>query len=317
MGTPYLQVEFTEYTSPDGKTIHLDRLPVGIVMSDETGMGMPDVRWISQQSPFQHGVTIYDYRLQQRTIQMTIRKNTCSRDDYWTARNTILDALRPNRQYFGQFALGTLLKTFPDGRKRAIDVLVDQGPVFTGKVQGRWDEFSFMDTVRFIAPDPTFYDPTQVQYSRIFACSGYHVLPFSFENNAEMTFDDEGDYAANWDVTYIGTWHSYPTFVITGPLSNVVIWNLTTEKKIDISSYDILSGETVTVVLDFGNKAITSDVNGNIISYVSSDSDLVDFYVACDPEAPDGENNITVFGDGALTGSTEIYLRFYTRYIGI
>ena len=64
--------EFTQYTAPDGEVYRFN-IHDQFVLS-ETGMGMPIVRPISQSGPLQHGETIYDYRLEPRTIQLIMRR---------------------------------------------------------------------------------------------------------------------------------------------------------------------------------------------------------------------------------------------------
>lgn len=305
-------IEFMEYFAPDSTRYKFDTHSK-FLMSEE-GFGMPPINYISQQAPLQHGVTIYDYRLQQRIIQLVMRANGCNRDEYWSIRAQLLDAIRPNRQFTGLFELGTLRKIFRDGDKRDIHVMVEQGPSFAPGGRG-WDEYGITDTIRFIAPDPTFFDPEIVEVSWETEVSDHLIFPFTFDGT-DMIFTDDVDSIA-FSITYTGTWISYPTIILRGPISGPVITNATTGKVIDLSTYDIVGGEEVTITLEFGNKTVTSSVSGNIIGDVASTSDLATFGIVPDPSAPDGVNDITVEGDDIVPGQSNVIIRYYTRYIGI
>lgn len=305
--------EFTEYYSPDGEVYRFDT-ETKFLMS-ETGLGMPPIEYITQKGPFQHGETYYDYRLQPRTIQIVHRRNACSRIEWWNNRANILNLLRPNRQTVGDFSLGTLRKVLTDGSVRSIDVIIQEGPAFRARDNDVWDEWGIMETLRFIAPDPTFYDPTLNTESWTLNPDTVDQLEFPFTfDGTDMAFRQ---YVINDDhvVTYTGTWMSYPTIEITGPIIEPKITNESTGEVIYLN-YDVESGEVVTITLEFGNKSVSSDVRGNIIGTVDSISDLATFHIAPDPEVADGINTLNVTGGGA-DGTTEVDIKYYTRYIGI
>jgi hypothetical protein len=281
-------IEFTEYYSPDGVKFRFDNHSRFLI--SETGYGMPGVEYIDHKGPLQHGKTIYDYRLQPRVIQLLFRENGCDRQDYWDIRANILNLLRPNRQTTG-FTLGTLRKITPNGAIRAIDVIIEEGPVFSARNASRWDEFSITETIRFIAPDPSFYNPTLI------------------------TLSDTGPAIAGWTIVYPGTWLSHPTFVITGPMTDLVITNTDTSEEIDLSLYSIDAAEVVTIVTGDDNSVVSS-TDGDIIGQLSSDSDLTTFHLAPVPEATGGSNGITIACAGT-DGDSIAQIKYYVRYIGI
>jgi hypothetical protein len=315
------RIEFTEYHAPDGEIYRFERGDVDFLIS-ETGFGMPGIDYISQQGPFQHGNTIYDYRLQPRVVQLIFRGNSCSREAYWAKRADIMNLLRPNRQLIDQFDLGTLRKILPGGAMRDLNVLIEQGPEFRPREVGRWDEYGVHETLRFIAPDPTFFDPTLHEEMLNFASTYAHlILPFTIESDlvvgsGEMAFDVDATYG-QIVINYTGTWLSYPTIIIDGPVDFPVIENLGTGQRLDLSAYNIAAGETVTFTLDFGNKTVVSSGAGNIINYLSEDSDLSTFGIAPDPTAPGGLNTIKLSGENFLNNISKLTVRYYTRYIGI
>lgn len=293
----YYPTEFTEYHSPDGQVFRFDQQSRFLI--SETGLGMPGVKYIEQVGPMQHGKTIYDYRLEPRVVQMVFRENSCGRDAYWDNRANILNYLRPNRQTLDAFALGHLLKILPDGTKRQIDVTIEQGPEFRAREPGKWDEWSIHEAIRFIAPDPTFYDPTQISDQKFHGAA-------------------PADYHA-WSITYPGTWLSYPTIVLKGPMQDPIITNTTTGEKIDFNSigYHIAAGRTVTINLQFGYKTITDDLGANLMAYVSTDSDVATFHLAAAPEAAGGVNAFTLTTNGGEDANSYRTISYYKRYIGI
>jgi hypothetical protein len=315
--------EFTEYYTPDGQLYRFDTHDKFLV--SDTGYGMPPITYITQKGPNQHGETVIDYRLGTRIVQLVHRRNECDRIGYWDARSELLNFFRPNRQLLNSFTTGVLRKVLPDGKKRDLDVLVEQGPAFQARRLDEWDEFGFMETIRFIAFDPSFYDPNE-------ECMVWELGDTLDELQFPMTFkspiatkgapDGNGlifishSIYTTTSIVYTGTWHAYPVIQIVGPLNGPSITNVTTGKTIALN-YDVSSGETVTITLQYGNKTVVSDVAGSIIGTVTSPSDLAEFRIVPDPEATGGVNEITVFGANADELETEISISYKTRYIGI
>lgn len=305
-----LLTEFTEYHSPDGLIYRFDDIDQFLV--SETGYGMPDISYISQRGPFQHGNTIYDYRLDPRVIQLVHRRNACSRTDYWANRANILNLLRPNRQSFGSFDLGTLRKIFTDGSMRDIDVIIEQGPAFEARNPDQWDEWSFTETLRFIAPYPPFYDPT---LKTVTWASGVAITEIEFPITFPITFSASLLSSSGNNITYDGTWLSYPTIEITGPIGGFKITNDTTGEFIQLN-YTLAAGEVVTISLEFGNKTVENAAGDNLIGTVTTDSSLATFHIAPDPEAAGGVNSFSVAGAG-VNDDTQVVLSYYEFYIGI
>ncbi len=141
------------------------------IMSSD-GYGMPDVEYIEQKGPFQHGKTLLGYRLQPRTISLEFRENSGSRVEYNRKRAELLELMRVNKQpVAGSLNLGVLRKilapdqTFPDGDERRkgairdIDVILESGMKYAFNSGDDWDYNSNVISFNLIAPDPTFYDP--------------------------------------------------------------------------------------------------------------------------------------------------------------
>jgi hypothetical protein len=118
------------------------------------------------------------------------------------------------------------------------------------------------------------------------------------------------------NITYLGTWLTYPKIIITGPLNDAVITNQETGEKIELD-YNIPAGRVVTIDLAYGVKTIQDDLGVNLIGVLSSDSDLATFHIAPDPEVAGGLNHISIVGTGESLGVTQVEIQFLNRYFGI
>jgi hypothetical protein len=304
-------LEFDQYISPDGKVYNFHDGRHKFLL-DRSGDGLPPIEYRTKRGPFQHGETLTDYVLRPRVIQMLHRRQSTGRNALWDARADLLNLIRPNRQLANTLELGQLRKILPSGAIRDLDVLISEGPAFQPRQRTRWDEWAYEEALRFIAWDPTFYDPTAVEFTFALGALDHLIFPIEFPIRfGSSTLAEEED------VNYAGTWLSYPQIVVTGPLENLVITNTTTDKRLELT-YDIPVGEVVTIETAYGEKSITNDdvPSVNLIGALTDDSDLANFYLAPDPEAPSGVNHFMIEGAGA-SPATVVALSYFTRYIGI
>lgn len=305
--------ERTTYITPDGITYSLEAPPKRAIISRE-GEGMPPIEYVTQRGPFQHGVTINDYFLQPRTLQYIIRHNFCSRQAYWDGRADLLNHVRPNRQVDASglcatgLTQGSIRKYIPGGIIRQIDVMILQGPNYDTRSPGQWDSFAIQDVLRFFAPNPVWYDPTR----RSQVVSSPSDLQLVFPITFPIVF---GAISESFNVSYSGTWKSFPSIVITGPFSGVTIENTSTDELIELD-YNAVDGETVTICLEYGSKTIMNNSGDNLIGFLTEDSDLGTFHLAPDPEVANGLNAMTVNAVG-VGANTTVTMYWYQRYIGV
>lgn len=313
-------IEFDYYVSPapESRQFNLHDAEVLFIMSG-TGQGMPPIEYITERGPFQHGESLIDYRLRPRLITMVTRRRFPCRQDYWDGRNDLLDALRPNRQAIGQFNPGVLRKILPDGSMRDIDVMIESGPAFEPRTLDRWDELAFTEALRFVAHDPTFYDPiTQAQQWTVVLEDNliFYEAPAYVERMVFPIWFTGIIISSYLNITYGGTWLAYPTIAVTGPADNLLIRNITTDEKLELVGYSIAPGEVVTFVTEYGNKTVTNSAGDNLLPYLTTDSDLATFHLEPDPGAPGGVNQMHVYCTGA-TPATQVAIYWRTRFIGL
>lgn len=287
----------TEYdilTTQDG-TSYILHGPDGRSVLSFSGTGMPEIEYVTQRGPYQHGESVKDFFLRPRVVEYHIRQVGCSRTRLWEMRAALLDILRPNRGL-----ASTLTKYLPNGTKRALTVTIQQGPAFQGRRGDTWDEWSIDETLRFIAHNPVYYDPEQ--HSVSFNALGGLIFPITFP----ITFAASGGTSV---IAYGGSWLEYPIIRITGPLSGISIYNADTDERIGFT-YSIPAGRTVTIDLTYGVKTVTLDDGTNLIGYLTSSSDFGSFHLQ------PGNNTLSITGVGFSVGSA-IELDYYERFIGI
>lgn len=298
-------LERDSYITPDGIEYSLTNPKTRVVFSWE-GEGMPPIDYIAQRGPFQHGETVLNFFLRPRVLQAIVRHHHCTRAEYWTARNTLLNILRPSRQVQGFVNPGRIRKRLSNGEIRDLDVFIAEGPGFAARSITQWDELAFTEVLRFIAHNPVWYHP--IQQSLDFSPDAELTFPITFP----IVF---GSLNTLSNLVYTGTWEEYPEIIINGPITSPTITNTTLGLSIALSA-TLLVGESITIDLSYGNKTVTKSDGTNLIGTVSASSDLATFKLAPAPTAPSGVNQIEVTGSG-VSGDTSIEINWYRRFIGI
>lgn len=275
-----------------------------------SGFGTPPIEYITQRGPFQDGETVKDFFLRPRVVQLLIRHNFTNRDAWWDGRARLLDEIRPNRQSTATAVVpGTLRMILTDGSVRDLNVFISEGPRFEPRQSNQWDEWSFQEVLRFIAHNPIAFDPTQITFTFAIVLDSDLVFPITFP----IEFGS-GEVDVSSSINYTGTWLSLPVVVITGPLEDVRIDNLTTGEKLELSA-NVAAGRTVTIDLTEGVKTVTDDLGNNLIGTLTSDSDLATFHIAPSPEAPLGVNSMRLQGKHP-SAATSVQIRYFTRFYG-
>ncbi len=278
--------EWTEYQAPDG-TIYDLTVPSrhGRWVMAETGWGAAPVQHITQRGPLQHGETIIKTVLRPRVVQLVVRQDYCNRNDFWTGRQALVDALRMHHWHELNEVItpGVLRRILPNGTTRALEVYPTQGPVFEASREGSWDQWGFQEILRFIAYDPRVYDPTRV--------------------------DTTLAIGATTVVNYDGNWDDFPILVISGELGNPTITNDTTGELLALI-YTIPDPDVVTIDLTVTPKSVVDQAGVDRISTLTNTSHLATWHLQ------PGNNSITTTASIIGMDAT-IQLRHFNRYFGI
>jgi hypothetical protein len=289
-------VERLTYFTPDNVEFMLSS-PWYVIQED--GFGMPPLEFVTQRGPFQHGEIVKSVWLRPRIIQLLVRREACSRSEYWDLRAALINTLRPNRTT--DHTPGRLRKYLANGQVRELFAYPSEGPSFPSHDPNEWQQFSVQDTIRFTCYDPVARDPTV--RSRAYISSGpIGLFPITFPYAI-------GSFGASNPIVYSGNWDTFPTIVINGPATGTMIKNLTTGEQISFS-YSIPSGHSATFDLAYGRKTVTLDDGTNVVGYVTSDSDLGAFHLQS------GSNDMQIFATGTSAVSS-VVLSWYDRYIGV
>lgn len=288
------------------------------------GFGMAQREINTQRGPYQHGESFVSRYLIPRSLQYVIRVNFHSRDAYNKGVNTLVDAVNKTV---------TLVRVFPDASKRYIDVYPDEGPNLDSP--GGWNRWSIQDTIRFLAPDPTFYNPVQqslglssVSGQLEFTTTGTETpaaitdgnrsgMEFRTINRETATYIDQRFYiglefypiAAAGTVVNNGTWETYPLITIRGPIEDPEIHNVTTGDVIKLSPVTLTYDQMILIDLKYGGKSVYYRDGTDAIALVTDDSDLGTFKLM------PGSNYISVSGTGG--GPPIVALLWYERYLSV
>ena len=103
---------------------------------------------------------------------------------------------------------------------------------------------------------------------------------------------------------------------ITGPITDAVITNNATSEKLDFTGTTIAAGDYYEIDCRYGYKTVVDSTGANQIADLTSDSDLVSFHIAPDPEVGGGINSITITGT-SITAATTAFVSGKTRLIGV
>jgi hypothetical protein len=109
--------------------------------------------------------------------------------------------------------------------------------------------------------------------------------------------------AGNTQINNQGTANAIGTVVFTGPGNIYSLINYTTGKALYFN-YQLLTGETATLVLDPTSLSFTSNFFGNVINRILPGSDLASFNLA------PGTNSVNVLIAGTTSGATSATLQY-------
>lgn len=268
----------------------------------DDGLGMAPMHRLSERGPLQHGDTDRGYRLDPRMIRLVLDIVATTRASLFSKRTSLMGILSPvNSNVILQLALDS-------GTYRINTNYVAQMAMPSSERLG-WNQTVVVDLK---ANDPTWYKSTGDSLSFSLAAGGD-----SLEVPTEIPMVVGGSTINTiTSATNNGSFYTYPTIRITGPIQNCVITNSTSGDKLDFTGTTISGGDYYDINLRYGYKTVTNAAGTNKIADLTSDSDLATWNLLPDPDAGDGINSIQVTGIAA-SEETNVYLHWYERYIGL
>ena len=267
------------------------------------GTGEAPLHRLEERGPQQHGSTDIGFRLDPRIIDMVLWLNASSLSALEDKRKLLADAFRATT------VTKTLRFTLDNGEVYDINGH-SAGTMLLPMESG--GGFTIRAGVQFRASDPTFYDASghAVTFELGGGGSAFEV-PTDVPSQVGASEIDQAT-----ALTYAGTWRAYPQIRITGPITDAVVENETTDEKLDFTDTTIAAGNWYDIDLRYGYKTVTNSSDTSTISALSSDSDLATWHLADDSEVTDGVNSISVSGS-AVTGATKVEITYFDRFVGI
>lgn len=278
----------------DGTTYSLDDGTICYVAAVD-GWGHPPLHRLSQRGPLQHGVTDLGFRLDPRDLALALDVIGSSGSDMEAKLADLSVLFAPSDDPV------SFRYTREDGAVRQIDCHAVAGLKLGTGDGGPFDRRAL---VELLAPDPTFYEPTQ-QSATLQPISGGWAIPWAIPW-AIGTSDLDDDLV----VTYAGTWREHPVLRLYGPIADPVIANATTGEEIDLTGTVIAPGDWYELDLRPGYKTVVDSGGTNRLSAVLAGSDLATWHLQ------PGNNTISLAGTGG-TANTRLVVSYYRRYTGV
>lgn len=297
---------------PNGEYIEILRNGHSLEISDMVkyhvvefdGLGMAPLHRISQRGPMQDGVTDVGYRLDPRTILLSIMAYADTPAQFHDRRQELIDWCKPGKTLTFRWTFSTS----KGRRSRLIDCHVVGG--LTGPSSGMVRQ-NFNDVIQLYAPDPTFYDPEVITIvpSSLYA-SGTFTVPTVIPTSFGVTNILETVMFSHTDP---GAWDIYPIATIKGPYTSCQIANMATGEwpngnGVIYSSTAIAVGKTITIDFRYGVKTFLDETGASVLANWTGDR--ATFKIG------PGENPIRFYMTG-IDANTRIQLQFNKRYIGL
>jgi hypothetical protein len=263
------------------------------------GFGMSPVRRLTQRGPLQNGDTDVGFRLDPRTMRISVQAYGTTAAQFHSRREELLQLLKP-----GTDAV-KLCWTLGDGTQRQIDCHISGGlSLGTSTLLKN----NFRDVIELRASDPTWYDPNggSLQFAQTGGGTPMPVpvlFPLTF---GASTLNG----AAVINLSDANAWDTFPIIYVTGPVTGLILTNTATGDKLDFTGATVGSGVTYTIDLRYGYKTVIDSTSTNRISQITSDSNIATWRLV------PGANSITATGT-SIDANTRIYIQYNTRFIGV
>lgn len=269
----------------------------------DTGLGMPPIRQITEQGPFQHGETLLDVRLQPRYFTLILGLFAGNFSQHFEKRRETIELFKHLHDEPIEFEF-----QLDNGDVRQIDGHFNSDLSFPSTSR-QWADQEV--SVEIYCPDPTFYNPVEdiISVSVPPGGGGWTVpmpVPVAVGTSTLDVIES---------VNYGGSWLAYPLITIVGPLTEPKIENESTEDKLEFKALtSIGAGQQRIIDTRYGIKTVVDENGVNKIAELTDDSDLATFHLS--HRVAGGVNDIRVTGSGADANS-RVYIRWNERFLGI
>lgn len=191
-------IEHAEYISPDG--VRYPMFGGNKVLVSWEGTGVPEIDYIVDSGPFQHGVTVRGYKYQSRNVTFGLFEKGRKRKDFYKSQRNLIDALRPNRAE--NVNPGKVRIWLQDSTQKEIEARLSKGPLGDWGMRESNEPFDMMEKITFFCADPFWRDVDEKSesftISTVASCfSDSLCFPFCAGSNTVQT---------DVDIVYGGTW---------------------------------------------------------------------------------------------------------------
>ena len=243
------------FTNANGDTFDIQ----GNYMLQPTwDLGNAPVEHQSSKAPYQDGETYIDTLFESGNPVIEFAITGVNRQEIFDRRAIVHRAFNP------KLGMGTLILVQDDGTTTYCLDCIPLQPIFPGG-DGRSNSHQ-MVIIQFYAPNPFWYNPTQVEQIMVGFTGGFS-FPFSFPFNV-------GTVGSTIEVTNSGNVETPIIIYLYGEIVDPVITNDTTDEAITIVE-TIADGDILVINTAFGEKAALILSGGeytNAFEYIDPDS---------------------------------------------
>lgn len=261
-------------------------------LSAYTGTGLPPHHLIVDRSPYQHGEDYRDFRLDPREMSFVLIVKAGSMAELETKIRQLQSLFQPRE-------LITMRFVTDSGDIRYAYVNYIDGLSLEHSVN---DGYYYKIPLSVRAHDPVFYGESEDINIDLGGGTGGFTVPMLVPHTVGTSV-----VRTTYTLSYSGTWRAYPRIVVSGPITDVVITNLSIDEKLDFTGVTINSGTSYIIDCRSGYKTVVNNLGVNKLTDLSSDSDIATFHIAPDPEVAGGNNTIQVTGNSITSLS---YVQF-------
>ena len=231
--------------------------PPNYLLTNAGCFGLAPLTVQMSKAPYQDGKTLIDNIYDEREFDIEFTIFASDRQTLFDRRLNVISKFSPD------LGLGKLSWQQVDGSTYYLDCLVKKILFPQGAAQGTKHQKVLM---RMVAPNPFWYDPTQVEQIMI-GFSGGFSFPFSFPINF-------GTVGTEIEAINSGTVDTPIMIYLYGEIVDPVITNDTTDESITIVQ-TIADGDILIINTAFGEKAsmiLSGGEYTNAFEYIDPDS---------------------------------------------